>query len=146
MVRFTRERRDRVVELVAGGATISEAAAAAGISRRTVMDWQARGRANPGTAAGEFAAALAAARAGDADVPAEGPLSEDDVVRLLEAQARRGNVAAMRLLLARAKLARADATAAARARAGRDAAPDALRAVDDLARARARRGPGDEAS
>lgn len=145
MVRFTDARRERFVALVAGGAGLEEAAASVGISRRSVMDWLARGRVQEGTPAAEFAAAFEAARAGGADVSAD-RLTEDDLVALMEAQARRGNVPAIRLLLERATVERSRAENAAR-RAELEAAwddedddedLDAMAALDRLAARRRR--------
>lgn len=91
-------------EALAAGGSIAQAAEAAGVTRRTIERWRERGR-------DELARAPLARLALEADRPAApsdgvAPLSEADLVELLEAQARRGNITALRLLLERAQRAR----------------------------------------
>jgi len=74
-----------------------EAAARVGTTETTVGRWRRRGKARPDSPAGIFEAELVEALAGG-DGPAES-LTVDDVRRALEAQVRRGSVAAMRVLL-----------------------------------------------
>ncbi len=96
--RFDAVRRARFLAYVECGRSIREAAARVGVTETTVGRWRRRGRAHPESEAGAFETALVEALAGGDDLA--GPLSEADVRRALEAQVRRGNVAAMRVLLA----------------------------------------------
>jgi hypothetical protein len=113
--------------VLAAGGSFTQAAAEAGVSRRTLERWRAQGR-------DELDRAPFARLALEADRPAAAatePLSESDLIELLEAQARRGSVRAIELLLAR------------RARAAGKTQPrgdDPFREVDELAEKR-RRGP-----
>jgi len=68
--RFTEAKRERLLALLEAGWTLVDASAATPISRQTVAEWCARGRRQPESAAGEFAArfdALRAARAAQAN-------------------------------------------------------------------------------
>jgi transposase len=100
LLRFSPERRSRFLGLLEGGRNVEEACAAVGVSRSTVSKWVARGRAGDGEAAA-FAEAFDAIRAADSGRGEDRPLDEDDLVRLLERQARRGSVPAMKMLLER---------------------------------------------
>src|SRR5438309_446969 len=62
--RFTRERRERLLTLIECGRNVTDAAAATGISRQSVAEWAARGRQQPDTEPGEFAARFDALLAG----------------------------------------------------------------------------------
>ena len=78
MSKFDSVRRERLLTLFETGASVTDAAAASGISRQTVSEWLARGRRQPDSEAGEFAArfdALAVQRGeGDPDeVPPDHP-------------------------------------------------------------------------
>jgi transposase-like protein len=96
----TRSNPDSVAaaaDVLAAGGTIAQAATQAGVSRRTVERWRDRGRI-------ELADAVFARLALEADrLPPEqqGPLSEADLVELLERQALRGSTRAVELLLRR---------------------------------------------
>jgi transposase-like protein len=96
----TRSNPDSVAaaaDVLAAGGTIAQAATQAGVSRRTVERWRDRGRV-------ELADASFARLALEADrVPPQqqGPLSEADLVELLEGQALRGSTRAVELLLRR---------------------------------------------
>ena len=105
--------------VLAAGGSLTQAAAEAGVSRRTLERWRAQGR-------DELDRAPFARLALEADRPALAaaePLSESDLIELLEAQARRGSVRAIELLLARR----------AKASAGAPRADDPFREVDELA-------------
>jgi transposase-like protein len=113
--------------VLAAAGSLTQAAAEAGVSRRTLERWRAQGR-------NELEGAPFARLALEADRPAVATaesLSESDLIDLLEAQARRGSVRAIELLLAR----RAKAPAKTQPRGD-----DPFREVDELAEKR-RRGP-----
>lgn len=82
----TPELAQRAGELRAEGLTVAEIGEALGVSRSSTFRALARTRGDRSTI--------------DASIVAP-PLTERDVVRLLEAAARRGNVRAMELLLRR---------------------------------------------
>jgi hypothetical protein len=84
-------------EVLAAGGSLVQAAEKAGVSRRTLERWRAQGRS-------ELQRSPLARLALESDRPVRGgaePLSEAELVALLEAQARRGSVRAIQLLLAR---------------------------------------------
>lgn len=98
-MKFTSERRERYLTLLETGRTITEACEAVGISRSAVSKWIGQGQqegAHPDKA--EFAARVAEIRDGPANAPG---LTIPDLVKLLEARARKGDVSAIRLLLDR---------------------------------------------
>jgi len=96
----TRSNPESVIaaaDVIAAGGTIAQAATQAGVSRRTVERWRDRGRV-------ELADAPHARLALEADrMPPQQqvPLSEDDLVELLEGQALHGSTRAVELLLRR---------------------------------------------
>jgi transposase-like protein len=77
------------------GATVAQAAAEAGVHRRTVERWRRRGEEEL-TPYGRLAAV--ATKPAPADV---GPVTEAELVALLEREARRGRIRAIELLLER---------------------------------------------
>lgn len=81
--------------LTAGG-SLTQAAAEAGVSRRTLERWRAQGR----DALDRAPFARLALEADRPALAAAEPLNESDLIELLEAQARRGSVRAIELLLA----------------------------------------------
>jgi hypothetical protein len=108
--------------VLAAGGSLARAAEKAGVTRRTLERWRVQGRAELEQATPLARLALEADRPA-ARVPE--PLGESDLVELLEAQARRGSVRAIELLLAR----RARAPAEPRA-------DDPFRELDELAEQR----------
>jgi hypothetical protein len=97
-IRFTSERRERLLVLLQTGRTVEEAAAGAGISTTTVNTWAAKGRAREASGEHrEFAGRFDDIRIGR-NAP---PLSTGDLVRLLEKAAVKGSVQAMKHLLER---------------------------------------------
>jgi hypothetical protein len=91
--------------MLIAGATLEDACAEVGVSRTTVNRWIAKGRRQPDTPAGEFAAEIDRAQsrakpAGDDPDPAAA-LTTDQLVALLEGQAREGKLSAIQLLLKR---------------------------------------------
>ncbi len=116
-------RRDELLALVADGETVSGAARRLGIPRPTVYSWRARDE----RFAGRLAAALASSQqqrtgVGDGSLP-----DRRELLELLAAQARRGHVRAIELLL-RVNSAKTPATV------------DAFGEVDELAVKRDARG------
>lgn len=134
MPSFTAERRERLLTLLGAGRNVEEACASAGVGRSTVSRWAARGR-GPGADADarSFAERFDAIREGRG----EDRLSERDVLRLLERAARRGSVAAMKLLLERPWEGRE-----APAPASEDNEEDPFTALERDELAHRRRGPG----
>jgi hypothetical protein len=98
-IKFTADRRERLLTLLERGDSMEDACGDVGISRGTVSKWAARGRKPnaPDDGSAEFAFRLDEIREGLND---EG-LSQQDVIRLLEKSARKGSVQAMKLLLDR---------------------------------------------
>lgn len=123
-LKFTPARKAIALASLRGGATIQQAATDAGVSRSTIQQHVAWGR-SPTADDNEraFTAAFDAARAGEHLQP----LAEDDVVRLLEGAARRGSVAAQKVLLARFAEARGGSAN------GADASPPATASDDPFA-------------
>jgi transcriptional regulator with XRE-family HTH domain len=112
--------------VLAAGGSLNQAAEKARVSRRTLERWRNQGRAELEHASPIARLAL------EADRPAAvaaGPLSEAELVELLEAQARRGSVRAIELLLARRAKGRPAET---------PRADDPFREVDELAAKRRR--------
>lgn len=124
---FTPLKRALVIELVRGGASLTTASKAAGISRRAAWEWAKRGRTEAGTERAEFAELLDRAAVQAREQPP--PLSVADLVRLLEREARGGSVAAAKLLLERLDR-------------GASKPADPLASFDELGRKRAQRGGG----
>ena len=127
--RFTAERRGRFVGLIEAGSTQEEACAAVGVTRATIVRWVAQGRKGKSTEHAEFAKAMDAARG---DRP--GPVSGEELIQLLERQARKGSVRAIQLLLERPWEKKRDA--------GNEESGDPMDALegDELAPRRRRRG------
>lgn len=97
-MRFTTERREQFLSMLERGHTQEEACAHVGISRTTIVKWTTRGRlANASAEASEFAERFDAIK----DCAPFAHLSDDDLIRLLEKQAKKGSVNAIRLLLER---------------------------------------------
>lgn len=97
-IKFSAARKARVLKALRAGDTIQKAAADAGVSRATVQAHVGHGR-TPGASKAErsFTEAFDRIRSGQ-DLS---PLTEDDLVRLLERAARLGSVTACKVLLAR---------------------------------------------
>jgi transposase len=94
---FTPERRERFLTLIETGRGVGEAAQAVGISRSAVTKWVREGNAegaHPDKA--EFATRYEALRNGPSEVDG---LSLADLIKLLEAKARKGDVQAIKLLI-----------------------------------------------
>lgn len=102
-VRFTPERRERLLTLIEAGRTLEAACADVGISRGTVQKWRAKGRQDESGEWAVFAERLDGMLHGTAGAER---MAEEDVVGLVEAAARRGSVSAMKVLLDRFKEAR----------------------------------------
>lgn len=96
-MKFTAATAGDLVGRLRAGVSIADAARGAGLSERTVETWLRKGRQDPDGRYGDFARRADAARA----EAAERPLTEADLVRLLENAAKRGSVQAIRVLLDR---------------------------------------------
>lgn len=94
-MRFTNEKRERFLTLLECGRNVSEAAEAVGVTRQTVANWRNRGRLNEGPDYAEFAERM------DAIGVQDDGLSQADLIRMLEKQARKNSIRAIQLLLER---------------------------------------------
>lgn len=97
--KFTPEARDLVIDAVASGATVAQAATVVGLGVQTVKGWITRGNKESGTPYAEFVAAIEFARS---SAPRRTG-GEEELVSLLWVAARGGSVQAIRLLLERQK-------------------------------------------
>ena len=93
------EQNEAVLTAIRDGATIGEAATGAGVAEPTVKGWLKRGRQDPKSKYGRFAADVDKAF-NDRTMPAEGdrPADRGELVMMASRAARSGNVQAMRLL------------------------------------------------
>lgn len=94
--KFTEETCLGLVELIADGATLEEAARQVGVRTKTVRDWLTRGRRENGTPYADFAAAVEAARE-EVDDKAQGEMDEAEFLGHVSKMVRAGNVRAMDL-------------------------------------------------
>lgn len=94
---FTPQKRERLFALLETGHTVTDACIKVPISRQTVMRWAREGRQEVGTDKAEFARRYDELLNG----PPESGMTEADLIRVLETQARSGNVRATQLLLER---------------------------------------------
>ena len=85
-----------MLEALLAGASIEDAARAAGCSSRSVKRWAARGRSDPAGPYGAFAEAVDSRRRLE---PGSGVPDREETLLLLSAAARRGSVPAMRELM-----------------------------------------------
>lgn len=92
--------QERVVALVAAGASIDEAARQAGASVASVRRWLTEGRKDPDGARGAFAAAVDEARAAQRVALRGEPMTHEEIERLLTAAIRAGSLQAVKLWLA----------------------------------------------
>lgn len=95
MARFTNEKRERFLTLLESGRTIGEAAESVGVTRQTVATWRTRGRLGDGDEYVAFAERM------DSVGHADDGLTQDDLIRMLEKQARNNSIRAIQLLLER---------------------------------------------
>lgn len=99
MAAFTPERRERFLTFIETGKSVTDAADAVGVSRSAITKWVREGKAegaHPDKA--EFAKRYEDLRHGPRGAT---DLSQADLVKLLEAHARKGSVQAIKLLLER---------------------------------------------
>ena len=101
----------QVAALMARGCTATEAAAAVGVSPRTLRRWIERGRRDPESRYAGFVAAVEAA----APLEAAGPMSLDEFKLLVARAIRRGSVPAMQVYLRLRELERGQPPSDARA-------------------------------
>lgn len=94
-MRFTAERREMFLVLLAAGGSLQSACATVGVSRQAVHAWTARGRAGVNPVAAEFARRLDAIRGAG-----NGRVADDEIEATLERGTRRGSVTAARALVA----------------------------------------------
>lgn len=91
----TPEVRADIASRVEAGASLADAARAAGVHPSTVKTWMTRGRAEEIGAYAEFVAEVEAARARHAEKSA--PMSRSEFQQRLDAAVRAGSVTAMKL-------------------------------------------------
>ena len=90
---------DGVLEAIRSGATIREAASGQEIAEATVKGWLTRGRKEPRSMYGAFAAQVDAAfEARKMPDQSEQPMDRDELMLVASRAARSGNVQAMKLL------------------------------------------------
>lgn len=123
MSRFTDEIRAQIVASVAAGASLPDAARAAGVHPSTVKGWVTRGRRGDNPYA-EFVGELEAARQ---DREPDEPMTAEEFRRHLDGAVRAGSVSAMKLW-------------ADRFLPSKDPAPPARGVIAELAEHRRRRG------
>ena len=97
MTRFTPERRERWLSLIESGVPQSEACLDVEVSPTTVGRWRSNGRAGRSPEAVAFAERLDAVTEGTS----ASALGVPELVALMERQARRGSVTAIRWLVER---------------------------------------------
>jgi len=101
MSRMTMYERhsEAVLEGIRAGATVGEAATGEGVAESTVHGWLKRGRQDPKSKYGKFAAQVDDAFT-ERTMPAPGdrPADRDELLMMATRAARAGNVTAMRLL------------------------------------------------
>ena len=93
--KFTPEARGALIERVASGVSLADAARAIGLREKTVKGWITRGRREDGGDYAEFAQRIEQARR-EADERPE-PMDADELARVVSEAARKGSVAAMKL-------------------------------------------------
>lgn len=93
--KFTAEARGALVERFAAGCTIPDAAAAVGISEKTIKHWLTRGRQEQVGEYADFARRVDEARSLAKDLP--GQMDEPEFRQHLETAVRKGNTQAMKL-------------------------------------------------
>lgn len=93
------QHSEGILEAIKAGASIPDAAREAGVGEPTVKGWLSRGRKDPKSKYGSFAARVDAAFT-ERKLPAEGdrPADRSELLVLTSRAARAGNVQAMRLL------------------------------------------------
>lgn len=94
--KFTAENRGALLDLLADGLSMKDACREIGVREKTVKDWLTRGRKEDDGDYAEFAAAVEATRQ-DATVFDE-PMDEDELKLAVSRAAKKGSVAAQKLL------------------------------------------------
>ncbi len=93
--KFTPQARGALIERVASGVSLTDAARAIGLREKTVKGWITRGRREDEGDYTEFAQRIEQARR-EADERPQ-PMDPDELARVVSEAARRGSVAAMKL-------------------------------------------------
>ncbi len=128
--KFTEGRRAAVLEGLRAGVSLEDSCRALDVAPGTVSNWLSRGRRERSGPFAEFVRDVDRARAEHERELVERGLDTDELLRLLEAAARRGSVAAAKYLLERHDREQAG---------GRESNPSHPAGFDELAR---RRQPG----
>lgn len=124
------ERGPAVLEALVAGVSIPDAARAQAVSDRTVKGWLRRGRDDPGSRYGPFAAEADARRRARELPPNDAlPADRGELLMVASRAARKGNVQAMRLVW--------EMLRAGQEGEGVEDGDDQLAEVDELARRRA---------
>jgi transposase-like protein len=131
--KFTPARTAAVLASLRAGVSVADACLPLDVSPGTVRNWLSRGRREQVGPFADFAAEVDTAREEVALRVAEAGLGEEDLLRLMEATARRGSVQAAKFLLERMDRESADVQ-----RASPFDALDRGAGADDLMRKRQR--------
>lgn|GEM_PF-4575624 len=94
--KFTPENRDGILELLADGLSLKDASREVGVREKTVKGWLTRGRKEEDGEYAEFAAAVDSAR--EEFEQKERPMSEAELLLAVSRAAKKGSVAAQKLL------------------------------------------------
>jgi hypothetical protein len=94
--KFTAETRGALLDLMADGLTLKDACREVEIREKTVKDWLTRGRKESEGDYAEFAVAVDATREDAADF--EAPMDEAELKLAVSRAAKKGSVAAQKLL------------------------------------------------
>jgi len=94
--KFTPEARGALLDLLADGLSLKDACREVSIREKTVKGWLTRGRKEDAGDYAEFAAAVDASRQDASDF--EEPMTEDELKVVVSRSAKKGSVAAQKLL------------------------------------------------
>lgn len=94
--KFTPEIESALIDLIADGLSLADAARQVEVSEKTARNYLSKGRKDPDSRYGKFAAAVDGARADAAE--REEPVDREELMLLLSRAARKGSVQAMQRL------------------------------------------------
>jgi len=94
--KWTPENREGLLELLRDGLSLKDASREIDVGEQTVKNWISRGRREEGTDYAEFVDAVEEARREHAE--REKPLTEEELMLVASRAAKKGSVAAMKLV------------------------------------------------